>query len=64
MSYGYFQYLPGRSASDEVLCNKAFNFAKSTNGLINLKNKIENKIMSTEELAAELHKPISRKLGK
>ena len=29
MAYGYFKYLPRRTASDKVLRNKAFNIAKN-----------------------------------
>ena len=29
MVYGDFKYLPKRTASDEVLCDKAFNIAKN-----------------------------------
>ena len=28
MSYGNFKDLPGRTASDKILCDKAFNIAK------------------------------------
>ena len=30
MTYGDFKYLPERTASDKILCNKAFNIAKNT----------------------------------
>ena len=29
MAYGGFKDLPWKTASDKVLCNKAFNFAKN-----------------------------------
>ena len=29
MAYGDFKYLPRRVASDEILCDKAFNIAKN-----------------------------------
>ena len=31
MAYGDFKDLPERTASDKILCNKAFNIAKNTN---------------------------------
>ena len=88
MAYGDFKDLNRGTATDKVLCDKAFNIAgnpkydeyqrgiasmvynffdkkytslvgKSTSG-----GTVKNKIISNKELAAELHKLITRKLEK
>ena len=74
MAYGGFKNLTGRTASDNILRNKAFNFAKYVNydghhrGFASMvymcfvKNAAdgaaENENMSNKELAEELHKSI------
>ena len=80
MAYGYFKDLPRRTASDKVLCNKAFDIAKNPkyngyqHGLALMVYKsfdkkasssgITNENMSNQELAEELHKAFIRKFEK
>ena len=80
VAYVDFKDLPKRTVSDKVLCDKAFNIAKSPKhdgsqgGLASMAYKVFDKkasggavkgeIMSNLELAEELHKPIIRKIGK
>ena len=74
MAYGVFKDLTTRTASDKVLRNKAFSFAKNPKydgyqrGLSSMVYKsfdrkskgsgINNEINQNEQLAEELHKPI------
>ena len=80
MAHEDFKVLPRRTASDKVLHNKAYNIAKNPNcdgyqsGLASMvykffdeklsggTAKIEN--MLNQEIAKELHKPITRKFEK
>ena len=79
MAYGDFKDLAGRTASDKVLRNKAFNIAKNPKydgyqrGLASMVYKFFDKkssgsgIVNNKEniqLAEELHKPIIRKFEK
>ena len=80
MAYGNFKDVTRRTASDKILPDKAFDMTKSLKqdgyqrGLVsvvyNSFNKktsggaIKNEIMSNEELAEELQKPIIRKFEK
>ena len=80
MAYGYFEDLTGRTASDKILRDKAFNIGKNTKydryqrGLASLVHGffdertsgcgIKNENISSKELAEELHKPIIRKFNK
>ena len=77
MAYGDFKDLAERTASDKVLRDKAFNIAKNPKydgyqrGLASMVYKFFDRkskdggvnipLMSNEELAEELHKPIIRK---
>ena len=77
MAYGDFKDLARRTASDKVLRDKAFNIAKNPKydgyqrGLASMVYKFFDRkskdggvnipLMSNEELAEELHKPIIRK---
>ena len=77
MAYGNFKDLARRTASDKVLRDKAFNIAKNPKydgyqrGLASMVYKFFDKnslgsnvnmqVMSDEQLAEELHKPIIRK---
>ena len=76
MDYGDFKDYPRRRAADKVLRNKAFNIAKDLKydeyqiGLASMVYKFFDKkttgsgiksIPQNEQLAEELHKPISRK---
>ena len=74
MAYGDFKDLARRTASDKVLRDKAFNFAKNKKydgyqtGLASMVYKffdkkskdggVNNEIKQNEQLAEELHKPI------
>ena len=80
MAYGDFKDLTRRTASDKILCDKAFNIAKNTNyneyqrDLASMVyiffdkktsgEAIKNENISNKELAEELHKPIIRKFKK
>ena len=80
MPFGDFKDLPKRTASDIVLCDKAFNIAKNPKydgyqrELASMVYKsfdkksssscVKSKIMPNQELAEELHKPIIRKFEK
>ena len=80
MAYGDFKDLTSRTASDKILHDKAFNIAKKSKcdeyprGYDPVVYKffdkktfgctVENQIISNQELAEELHKPIVRKLFK
>ena len=80
MTYGYFKDIGRRTAYDKVFCNKAFNIAKNPKydgyqqGLASMVYKffdketsgssIKNENTSSNELAQELHKPITRKFEK
>ena len=77
MAYGDFKDLAKRTASDKFLRDKAFNIAKNPKydgyqrGLASMVYKFFDRkskdggvnipLMSNEELAEELHKPIIRK---
>ena len=77
-AYGDFKNLPKRTASNKVLCGKAFNIAKNQRGLFSMVHRLFNKnptggaIKSKNiwnqklaaRLAEKLHKPIIKKLGK
>ena len=68
MAYGDFEDLAGRSTSDKVLHNRAFDIAKNprydeyqsdiTGGAV------KSEIMPNKEFAEELHKQINRKFEK
>ena len=66
MAYEDFKDLPRRTASDKVLCDKAFIIDKSVKSgdktVYGGAVKIEN--ISNQKLAKELHKPINRKFEK
>ena len=78
MPYGEFKDLKGRTASDKILRDKAFNIAKNLKfdgyqrGLASIVYNIFDKKSTSsgvniplefkEQLAKELHKPIIRKL--
>ena len=75
MAYWDFKHFPRRTASDKVLHNKAFDIAKNPKyngyqgGLASIVYKFFDKkahcsVMSNQELAEELHKPIIKKLKK
>ena len=80
MAYGYFKDLARRTASDEVLRDKAFNIAKNQKydgyqrGLasmvyiflikISQGSNANNEIKQNQQLAKELHKPIIKKFEK
>ena len=80
MAYGDFKYLTRRTASDKILCDKAFIVAKNPKydgyqrDLASIVYKcfdkktsgraIKNENISKKELAEELHKPIIRKFEK
>ena len=80
MPFGDFKDLPKRTASDIVLCDKAFNTTKNPKydgyqrGLASMVYKsfdkkssgsgVKSIIMSNQKLAEELHKPIIRKFEK
>ena len=65
MAYGNFENLPRRTASDDILCDKAFQYDGYKRGLASMVyryfNKkasggaIKNENMSNKELAEELH---------
>ena len=77
LAYGDFKYLARRTASDKLLKDKAFNFAKNpkydgyqrglTSMIYNFFNKkskggsVNNEIKQNEQLAEELPKPIIKK---
>ena len=76
MAYWYFKDLKGRTASDKVLRDKAFNTAKNLKydgyqrGIASMVHKFFDKnskfsgfnipLEFNEQLAEELHKPINR----
>ena len=80
MAYGDFKDLTRKTASDKILCDKAFNIAKNPKndryerGLASMVYKlfdkktsgsgIKNENMPDQQLAGELHKPIIRKVNK
>ena len=80
MAYGDFKDLAKRTASDKMLRDEAFNFAKNPKydgyqtGLASMVYKcfnkktfgsgIKNQNISNQQLAEELHKPIIRKFKK
>ena len=80
MAYGDFKDSNRRTIADKVLRDKAFNIAKNPKydgcqrrlasmvyKFFDEKNSggtVENKIISSKELAEELHKPIIRKFKK
>ena len=80
MAYGDFKDLTRRTASDNILRDKAFNIAKTPKygryqrGLASMAYKffdkktsgsgIKNENISNNELAEELHKPVIRKFKK
>ena len=80
MAYGDFKGLTRRTASDKILCDKAFNIAKNSKydgyqrGLTSMVynffdrktsgGTVKNENISNKELAEELHKPIIRKFNK
>ena len=80
MVYGDFKYLTESSASDKILCDKAFDIAKNPKyvgyqrGLASMLYKffdkktsgsgIKNEIMSDKDLAEKLHKAIITKFEK
>ena len=80
MPFGDFKDLPKRTASDIVLCDKAFNTTKNPKydgyqrGLASMVYKsfdkkssgsgVKSIIMPNQKLAEELHKPIIRKFEK
>ena len=80
MAYGDFKGLTRKTASDKILCDKAFDIANNPKycwyqrGLASMVYKlfdkkasgsgIKNEIISNKELAEESHKPIIRKLKK
>ena len=80
MAYEDFKDLTGRTASDKILHDKAFDIAKNAKydgcqgGLVSMVYKffdkktsgsgIKNENMSDQQLAEELHKPIIRKFKK
>ena len=77
LAYGDFKYLARRTASDKLLKDKAFNFAKNPKydgyqrglasmiyNFFNKKSKggsVNNEIKQNEQLAEELPKPIIKK---
>ena len=78
MAYGDFKDLTRRTASDKMLCGKAFNIAKNPKydgyqrGLASVVYKFfdttsgsgtKNENMSDQQIAEELHKPIIRKFN-
>ena len=78
MACGDFKDLTRRTASDEILCDEAFNIAKNPRyyyqrGLTLIVYKflirkasggaITNQIMYNKELGEELHKPVIRTLN-
>ena len=80
MTYGNFEDLTRRTASDKILHDKTFNIAKKLKyngyqrGLASMVFRFfdkkssgganKNEIMSNKELAEELHKPIIRNFKK
>ena len=80
MAYVYFKDIVRRTASGKVFCSKAFNIAKNPKyggyqqGLDSMIYKffdkktsgssIKNENTSNNELAQELHKPVTRKFEK
>ena len=78
MAYGDFKSLPRRRASDKVLPDKGFNFAKNPKydgcqkGVASMVYQffdkssfgggVKSEIKSKQQLAEDLHKPIIRKL--
>ena len=72
IGYDDFKDLPRRTASDKVLCDKAFNIAERPKyygyqrGLTSviLGGAFKSEIMSNQELTEELHKSIIRKFEK
>ena len=80
MPYGDFKDLTRRTASDKILCDKAFNIAKNPKydgyqrGLATMVSKffdkklkggsVNSEIKQNEQLAEELHKLIIKKLKK
>ena len=80
MTYGDFKDLTRRTASDKILCHKAFNIAKSPKynrykrgfaaKFYNLFDKktlggtVKNENISNKESVEELHKPIIKRSNK
>ena len=80
MAYGEFKDLPRRTASNKVLLDQVFNTSKNLKydgyqrGLASMVYKffnketasggIKNEVVSNQEIAEEIHKPIIRKLDK
>ena len=80
MVYGDFKYLPRRTVSDKVLCDKAFNIAEDSKNdgyqrdldsmgykFFDKKSSdsgVKSEIMSNQQLTEELHKPIIKKIEK
>ena len=78
MAYKDFKVLPRRTAADKLLCDKASNTAEYPKydgyhrGLASMVYKFfekkpsggANEIMTNQQLAEELHKPIIRKFVK
>ena len=72
MAYGDFKDLPRKTASDKILCDKAFNVAKNTKydgyqrGLASMVNKYFDKKTSGKGVKNENmpDKPIIRKFEK
>ena len=76
MAYGDFKDLTRRTASDKVLCDKAFNIAKNpkydeyTSWLASTDYKFFDQkssggaIIANQQLAEELHRPVIKKGGK
>ena len=60
MSYGDFKYLPRRTASDKIICDKAFNIAKNPKydgyqrGLVSMVYKFFNKKFSGGGIKTEI----------
>ena len=73
MAYGDFKYWSRRTVSDKFLCNKAINIAENSKNdgyqrdLDSMGYKFFDKkssgsgVMSNQQLAEELHKPIIKK---
>ena len=79
VGYGESKYLPRRTASDQILCNKAFNSTKIQNMMDNLVDLFQwltnfsikillvvllHMKLAAIQLAEELHKPTTKKFGK
>ena len=61
MAYGDFKNLSRRTASDKILCDKAFNVAKNPKYKKTSGGTVKNENFSDKELTEELHKPIIRR---